>query len=114
MKIQINDHRKIFAFQEEFNKFFPHLKIEFLAKPSKVGNPPSGKMIKGTSKRLGDCRVVHSKGELTLSPSMTATDLKQTLSDIYGLSIIIFRRSGTEWVETTETDNFSLKEQGAV
>ena len=64
MKIQINDHRKIFALQEEFNRFFPNFKIEFLGKPSKVGNPPSEKMVKA-NKTLGDCRVVHNKGELT-------------------------------------------------
>ena len=113
MKIQINDHRKLFAVQAEFNKLFSHLKLEFLAKPSKVGNPPSKKIIKGTSKTIGDCRVIHTKGELTLSPSMTAADLKQTLADNYGLSILIFRKSGDKWIETTENGNFSLEEQSA-
>ena len=100
MKIQINDHRKIFAFQEEFNKFFPDLKIEFLGKPSKVGNPPSEKLVKPT-KTLGDCRVVHNKGALTLSATSTISDLKQTLADTYGLSAVFFRRSDDKWIETS-------------
>lgn len=108
MKIQINDHRKIFALQEEFNKFFPNLKIEFLSKPSKVGNPPSEKLVKG-AKTLGDCRVVHNKGELTLLPSTTVADLKQTLADTYGLSIVILRRSGHKWIETN--DKLTLETQ---
>ena|SRR5688572_26265943 len=101
MKIQINDHRKIFALQEEFSKFFPNLKIEFLGKPSKVGNPSSEKLVKAT-KTLGDCRVVHNKGELTLSLATTISDLKQTLADTYGLTVVFLRRSGDQWIETTD------------
>ncbi len=100
MKIQINDHRKIFAIQEEFNKLFPHLRIEFLAKPSKVGNPPSEKLVKA-SKTLGDCRAIHVKGELTLTEATTIPDLKQTLADTYGLSAVFLRKSDDNWVETT-------------
>ena len=29
MKIKISDDRKIFEIQEEFNRIFPYLKIEF-------------------------------------------------------------------------------------
>jgi hypothetical protein len=101
MKMQINDHRKIFAVQEEFNKFFPNLRVEFLGKPSKVGNPPSEKMVKA-SKTLGDCRVVHNKGELTLSLSSTTAELKQTLADTYGLSAVFLQRSGDKWIETND------------
>ncbi len=107
MKIQINDHRKIFALQEEFNKFFPNLKIEFLGKPSKVGNPPSEKLVKA-SKTLGECRAVHNKGELTLSLTTTISDLKQTLADSYGLSAVFFRKSGDEWIETTDSNSSLL------
>lgn len=35
MKIAINDNRKIFAIQEEFNTAFPYLKLEFYSKPHK-------------------------------------------------------------------------------
>jgi hypothetical protein len=110
MKIQINDHRKIFAIQEEFSKLFPRLKIEFLGKPKSTGSSPSEK-IYNSSKTLGDCRIEHREGELTIMPSMTAADLKQVLGDKYGLSIIILRQSGKEWVETTDNNSLSLQEQ---
>lgn len=110
MKIDINDHRKIFAFQGEFNNIFPHLKVEFLSKPSKAGSAASKKIMKN-SKRLGECRVEHNKGELTLLPSMTVSDLMQTLRDTFGLSVILFRKSGSEWIEIPESGAFSLEEQ---
>lgn len=87
MKIDINDHRKIFAFQEEFNSLFPHMKVEFLSKPSRAASPASKKIMKN-SKTLGNCRLEHNKGQLTLLPAMTASDLMQTLRDTYGLSVI--------------------------
>lgn len=110
MKIQINDHRKIFAIQEEFSKLFPRLKIEFLGKPKQVGSSASAKIYK-SSKTIGDCRIQHTTGELTITPSMTAADLKQILADKYGLSIIILRLSGSQWVETTDNNKLSLQEQ---
>jgi len=111
MKIEINDHRKIFAVQEEFNKIFPHLRLAFLSKPSKVGEAASKKIMKERSKTLGDCRVVHTKGELTLSPSMTVADLQQSLSDNYGLSVLVYLRSGKDWIETTGNGKLSLADQ---
>jgi hypothetical protein len=110
MKIQINDHRKIFAIQEEFNSLFPRLKIEFLAKPNTADGPASEK-IRKASKKIGDCRVQHTSGELTITSGMTASDLKQILSDKYGLSIELFRQLGSGWVETTDNNKLSLQEQ---
>ena len=110
MKIDINDHRKIFAFQEEFQNLFPHLKVEFLSKPSRTGGPASKKIMKN-SKTLGDCRLEHNKGELTLFPGMAASDLMQTLRDTYGLSVILYRKSGSEWIEIPETASYNLEEQ---
>ena len=108
MKITINDHRKIFAVQEEFSKFYPHMKIEFLNKPNKVGGSHPEKIVKETSKTLGDCRVIHTKGELTLLHSMTVGDLNQALNDTYGLSVVIHRKSGDQWIDAKENEELSL------
>ena len=110
MKIQINDHRKIFAVQGEFNKLFPHVRIDFLSKSSNLKSSASEKIM-NSSKTLGDCRTVHAKGELTLLHSMTVADLKETLRDAYGLTVMVSRKSGTKWIETEENANLSLDEQ---
>ena len=54
MEITINDRRKIFAILEEFNTVFPYLRLEFFAKPSKLGGAVSNKVIKHSSKTLGE------------------------------------------------------------
>lgn len=111
MKIAINDHRKIFAVQKDFATLFPHLKIEFLSKSRNLGNSQSEKLVHPSSKTLGDCRLVHNKGELTLTPNMTVSDLQQSLSDTYGIAISVFLKSGNDWIETKENGKLSLEEQ---
>lgn len=111
MKIIINDHRKIFAIQKEFSELFPNLKIEFFTKPHQSGGSSPKKMMKHPSKTLGECRVVHTKGMLSITPGLTVADLEQNFSCVYGLSVQVFRKSGKTWLETNTTDGWSLEEQ---
>jgi hypothetical protein len=93
MKIEINNHRKIFAIQEEFYKIFPGLKIEFHEKSGKAGGSPSTKLVKSSSKTLAECRTMHNSGFISIKPGMTAGEVIQNFSDVYGLSVEIFRSS---------------------
>src|SRR5688500_9591017 len=111
MEIIINDHRKIFAIQKDFSEMFPYLKLEFFGKPHKVGAPSSKEIMKHPSKTVGQCRMIHNKGTLTITPSMTVADMEQAFSDVYGLSVQIFRKSGRVWLETTATDGWTLDKQ---
>ena len=110
----LNDHRKIFAVQEEFAKLFPNLKIEFFAKPSSAGGASSHDLVKQASKTLGECRTIHTKGLLTLDSVMTIADLKQSLQDNFGLSIRVFRKEDGKWVETTQEGKYSLDDQNTL
>ncbi len=111
MKITINDHRKIFAIQEEFNTVFPFLKIEFFSKSNTNNGVASKKLVKHHSKTLGECRTIHNKGNITITSGMTVLDLDQQFSDIYGLTVQVYRKSGKAWLETTFTDAWTLEEQ---
>jgi YHS domain-containing protein len=111
MKITINDQRKIFAIQEEFNIMFPYLKLEFFSKSHKLGGTSGDKLVKHNSKTLGECRTIHNKGKITITPNMTVVDLEERFKDVYGLGVQIFRKSGKVWLETTVTDGWTLEEQ---
>lgn len=113
MKISINDHRKIYAIQEDFNKLFPYLKIEFFAKPHTSGGQSSKKYMKSSSKTLGECRTIHNKGSISISPEMTVDELERRFMDVYGLSVQVFRKSGKVWLETSVTDGWTLAKQNA-
>lgn len=111
MKITINDRRKIFAIQEDFNTMFPYLKLEFFSKPHKAGGASPKKLMKSNSKTLGECRTIHKKGTITITPKMTVSELEQNFADTFGLSTQVFRKSGKIWLETTVTDGWTLEEQ---
>ena len=113
MKITINDNRKIFAIQEEFCKVFPYLKLEFFSKPHSAGGGSSKKSVKHNSKTLGECRTIHNKGNITITPGMTVSGLEQNFEDVYGLGVQIFRKSGKVWLETTITDGWTLEHQNS-
>jgi hypothetical protein len=89
MKITINDHRKVSAIQEEFSSVFPDLRLEFHARPSRVGAPPAEKLVRDRGKSLLDCRSTHEKGEIDIEPGMSAEEIKENFRDAFGLSVEI-------------------------
>jgi len=111
MNIEITDHRKIHAVQQEFSELFPFLKIEFFARPHTSGGPASAKLEKHSSKTLGLCRNIHSKGNISITPEMSVDELKSNFSDHYGLTIVVSRIFGNGWISTEDTLRWSLEKQ---
>ncbi|MES2566881.1 MAG: hypothetical protein V4565_08440 [Bacteroidota bacterium] len=111
MKITINDDRKIFTIQDEFNTLFPYLKLEFFSKHHKPCGSSAKNLVKQNSVTLGEFRTEHHMGEITIVPEMKVSDLEQNFGNIYGLGVQVFRKSGKLWLETTVTDNWTLAEQ---
>ncbi|MGZ4034614.1 MAG: hypothetical protein ACXVDZ_10005 [Bacteroidia bacterium] len=111
MKIIINDHRKIFGIQEEFSKLFPFLRIEFYSKSPNLKGHLLHQTAMPSARVLGDCRIVHNKGTITITQNMTINELSQAFSDTYGLIIHIQRKSGNAWIETSMTGEWTLEEQ---
>lgn len=111
MKIVINDDRRIHDIQDEFHHQFPFLKIEFFSRPHRKGVGSSKRLMKSNGKSIGECRSIHSKGEIQIEPAMTVSDLEQKFAELFGLSVQVFRKSANVWLETTVTDGWTLEEQ---
>lgn len=111
MKIHIDNNRKVQLVQEEFQKTFPYLKIEFHSKAHTKGGSPSKKHQRNVSKTLGECRTLHNEGDITISPQMTISELENHFSDVYDLSVQVLRQSGNAWLETSRTSSWTLDRQ---
>ncbi len=109
MKISINDHRKVFAIQEEFNGAFSNLKLEIHAKPHQSNGATDNEYCK-QSAHLSECRTVHESGDITVTPHIPAANLEQNFRDVYGLGVEVFKKSGTAWVSTVDSAELSLEE----
>ncbi len=113
MKIIINDHRRVFAIQEEFSALFSGLDIEFFAKPSKSGAAASRKVVT-RSKKLLDCRATHEEGFVEISPAMTVDDLKDHFSDAFGLTIQVVRSTKHSSIAIPVIEKHTLEEENRI
>lgn len=111
MKIRIQNTSTIAEVQKEFNRFFPYLKIEFYNAPYLAKSLlPSTKLMRH-DKTIQQCRKTGIEGDLQLKPDTTVAALEQELWSVYGLSVQVFRKSGSMWIETSLTDSWTLKQQ---
>lgn len=111
MKLEINADRLVKEVQTDFNQAFPFLKIEFFQKPHGVQQASNGKkMIAPATKFEALCKEPFC-GNVEVYEDMTVAELEQNLRKEFGLSIQVFRKSGNIWLETTMTDNWTLRQQ---
>jgi len=112
MELRIEKGNLIKDIQKEFNMAYPFLKIEFFKLPF---HEPKRKLLKN-EKITGAEPVSKSEkflksGNIIFNNKTTAAELENDFWEIFGLSIKLFRKSGTLWIETTLTDNWSLEKQ---
>ena len=112
MQLIINGERLISEVQGEFTKTFPYLRIEFFRNGVvRQHRYPAHLKITGNYK-LKDAWVwKKDNGSLELRDSMSVLELENAFMDNFGLSVQVFRKSGNIWLETTMTDDWTLKQQ---
>ena len=109
--IKISDDKKISSLQEEFNKMFPFLKLGFFITKHNSHQGSYKKDMLNADLTLKQCRKNHKVGDIVLKENMSVTELEKIFQDTFGLSAQIFRKSGRSWIETTVTDDWTLKQQ---
>ena len=109
--VEISDKKKLKDLQEEFNRQFPFLQLEFFAKPHQPGKPSFEKDILKNDLLVGEVREVHNNGHFTVDGNMKVSDFEQFLYQSFGLNVQVFRKSYGKWLQTWATDIWSLNEQ---
>jgi len=109
--IKITDSKKVAAIQKEFNEMFPFLKLEFFHHKHKAFKGSSKRDLFDTELTLKQCRKKSNEGTLIVKESMKVSDLEELFQSVFGLSTQVFRKSGKSWIETTVTDDWTLKQQ---
>ena len=111
MKLIINSDRFIREVQHDFNVAFPFLKIEFFANGNGGHQSSTAKKRVAAGIKVHEASKVNNNGILDLQDSMTVAELEKKLKQEFGLAIQVFRKSGNIWLETTMTDNWTLRQQ---
>ena len=106
--IKINEATKVSDLKKMFNSQFPFLKIEFFKRSHKK---LQGSLKKNIISEDFTIKSIDHDNVITYNDDMSVADLEKQFFDNFKLSVQIFRKSGRTWLETTFTDNWSLKKQ---
>lgn len=97
--------------KQQFRALFPFLKIEFFDTSHKNNEGSSSKHIVDGNKLLGSLNSSIPNEQLQLNPLMLVSELESSVKALFGLNVQVFRRANSVWLETTQTDNWTLAKQ---
>ncbi len=115
MQLRIEAERTLGEVQEDFNLEFPFLKLGFFSKAHKAFKSSNAKFLltdKATTMRE-ICDEGRADGLLFLDGSMPTWQVERLFEEEFGLHVQVFRKSGSQWLETSRTDNLTLDQQMA-
>lgn len=107
----IQDLRSIKDIQGEFHRMYPGLKMVFYQAKHDDHEGSEKDMEYTNDHILRDIRQRHTEGTIEIKSDMTVQELEQSFEELFGLHIQIFRKSGSLWLQTIATDDWSLKKQ---
>jgi hypothetical protein len=102
MDIIIRSNTKINELKLYFNKRFPMLKLEFFKSGEKL--PVEADVT------VGEIRKNGHDGHIEIHSLLTAAELEKSFTDVFGIDLQVFRKSGKVWLQTTTTDHLTLGE----
>ena len=111
MILKIKSSALLSEIKEKFSQTYPFLKLEFFKSPHDESEPTAKKAMITTNPSVGELSKQVKDGNIETKPSMAVKDLESTFRDDYGLFVQVFRSSGDVWLETSATDNMTLKAQ---
>ncbi len=107
----ITNNKKILEIQQEFQQKFSYLRIQFYGKPHEAGEGSAVSEQLPNDKTIGEVRKKHEEGNFEIKENMTVADFENKFYQKFGLSVQVFRKSGSMWMQTTSTDGWTLAEQ---
>ena len=106
MVLHILQSRTLKETQDEFNSAYSFLRIEFYR-----NTEPGFARRHLNNSMLMTAAGLKQNGDIEINDQMTVGQLEKAFREKFGLQVQVSRRSGTLWLETTMTDNWTLKQQ---
>lgn len=107
----IEGNQNIRTVQQEFNRLFPFLKIEFFTEPHPAGKLTVKSKMINSNERIADVQRKQGSGLIDVSGTSTVSKLENSFEEQFGLYVQVFRKSGSIWLETSATDSWTLDQQ---
>jgi len=114
MEIHINQTKTLKSIQEEFESYFPYLKIEFYNDTHSAGEGSHKRNTLDNNLKIGAVQKHEFSGTIKIDELTKVSDIENTFAKNLGLAAQVFRKSGNLWLQTTATDNWTLAKQNEV
>jgi len=108
--MEIQGNKLVGELQQEFNGYFPFLKIEFY-RQRKVDEKNNIEKL-NASQKLQLINGSSDKFVVNIDKNDRITSLKDQFNK-FGIGVLIFRKAGRVWVETTFTEDWTLDRQNS-
>ncbi len=107
----ISKESQVRDLQNEFQSLFPYLKIEFY-KDHQTSVIPAGRFETiNPSSNLSLLRKIKEPVKIDFNSSNKVSEVKAQLKTMLDLNTLIFRKSGSHWIETSLTQDWTLQQQ---
>lgn len=112
MEIEIASSRTIKEIQDEFNHKFPYLTLQFFGLSSVATNLFSKEnRIESHNQTLGELYVLDHSGMVNVNGHVKVDTLENQFLDEFQIPVQLYRKSGNLWLQTIETNHWTLSEQ---
>ncbi len=111
MNLIVDDSYTLFSVQQEFNRLFPYLKINFYTATSRATGVAQWKILEASNITLGEFLIADGEDDIVITPDTTVSDLERKFNTDYKLMAQVYRSSGRMWLATNATDSWTLEEQ---
>ena len=111
MKLTITDKKKLSEIQNEFQKAFPYLKIEFYKHLHDEGEGSKKNDTADNTKTIFEIKNEKVDASINVKGDLTVTEFEPAIAEVFKMGAQVFRKSGDIWLQTTATDHLTLDEQ---
>ena len=102
---------EIAEIQAVFSKFYPGLKLEFYKKPHKdMEGSPKDEMVNNHLRAI-ELSPNIKMGALDIDKDQTVKSVEEQFERDFKLHAQVFRKANTIWLQTSNTDNWTLGKQ---
>lgn len=110
MYLEINDTTRIGDIEQVFSNFYPYLQIRFYKRSHEKYEASDEIDLISPEVRISDIKKTHVSGILEIRPLFTIATVEKEFLQRFGLSIQILWKENNQWEQTTNMDDFTLKE----
>ena len=111
MFIELKADMTVQDVKRAFHEAYPYLKLEFFMQKHASGEGTSLSQKVDDATQLVDVRGAMKEGTVDVEPQQTVMEMEQLFQEKFNLPVQVFRKSKSIWLETTETDRFTLQQQ---